>query len=81
MTSRRNLVLLLIAIAFSVVRFVIALNFMDEPRGYRDMAHIYVGGLFGAAFVANKEDAQWYYGLAWFMTAVEIAAFIVHKVI
>lgn len=94
--SRAYIALVLIAAAFGVARFIVPVTGGIEQAGiFKDLAHCFVGGLFGAAICATARTAPPYprqvdlllslivewrlWSLAWGLTALEVVAFLVRR--
>ncbi len=90
MTSR-YLFLLLVAIAFGVARFIVPVEGrIDHADIFKDLAHVFVGGCFGAAIQAtasnsNKKlgqaifDAAYLWAIAIGLTILEVVAFLARR--
>lgn len=71
------LVMLAIAVVFGILRFVLPVEGVVNKRDvFKDLAHIFVGVLFGLAMAFN-ELAWWLLPIA--LTALEVVAFVVRK--
>lgn len=67
-----NIVLLMIALVFGVLRFSIPSHQLSLPGTYEAFAHLFLGGLIGA-WLVSKEKVYLLVVLA--LTAVELVAF------
>lgn len=67
-----NLVLILLAALFSVIRFSIPVHQPSLPGSYEAFAHLFVGGLIGAWAVSRKWIYMW---IVLALSAVELFAF------
>ncbi len=66
------LLLIVVAIVFAVVRFFIPTHPVSPHGSYEAFAHLFVGGLIGAALTTKK----WFYiGLVVVLSIVELVAF------
>lgn len=67
-----------VTIVFGVLRFVLPVSGeLNQADIYKDCAHIFIGGLFGAYFASKRNP---YLLLALALTALEVVAFFVrHK--
>lgn len=67
-----------VAVLFGVLRFVLpAEGGINQADIYKDLAHLLVGGFFGAYFASKRNP---YLVLALALTALEVVAFFVrHK--
>jgi hypothetical protein len=55
-----------------ISRFVMPSHGIHTEDIFKDIAHLYVGGLFGAWFATKRKD---YRNAAFLMTALEVIAF------
>lgn len=74
--------LVVVALTFAVLRFTIPMPGLDLSIAslYKDMAHIFVGVMFGAAIVSTIAwgwKSVWVWILAAGLTLVEVAAFFI----
>ena len=67
-------IILAVAIAFGVARFIVPVEGIAKEDIFKDMAHLVVGGMFGYA-VGKKRWELW--AIAVGLTLVEVIAFIV----
>ena len=67
-----NYLLALLVAVFTVVRFQIPTHALSPVGAYEAFAHLFVGGLFGAAMAAKKWNYFWF---ATALTVVEVIAF------
>ena len=87
-----TLFVLIVAISFGIVRFMVPVHGLNDADIFKDLAHIFVGGLFGAAIkgtARNRQDgfpliaafaAEWrLWAMAWGLTGLEVAAFFIRK--
>jgi len=86
-------IVLLVAIGFGVARFIVPVTGdVNHADIFKDLAHVFVGGLFGAAIkgtARNRQDdfpltaafaAEWrLWAMAWGLTILEVAAFFIRK--
>jgi hypothetical protein len=72
--------LIFVALAISVYRFMIPASHVSIEGSYQAIAHLFVGGLIGAALATSDKRARFqYYMLAIAMSIVEIVAAIVTR--
>lgn len=72
------LIVALITLAFAVSRFFVPVTGKIEKKNlYKTFAHVFVGGLFGAALYAQTDWELWALGLG--LTAVELVAFFTRR--
>jgi hypothetical protein len=79
----------LIALVFIVLRFTLPMEGVDNRDIFKDLAHLYVGGLFGAAIITGYAKDSYLFNrlhvrrnlwlLAIGMTVLEVVAAIVRK--
>lgn len=71
------IVLVVVTLVFGVLRFVLPVSgTVNKADIYKDLAHLYVGGLFGAWLAAGDTA---YLLLALGLTVLEVVAFIVRR--
>ena len=51
-----TLFVLIVAISFGIVRFMVPVHGLNDADIFKDLAHIFVGGLFGAAIAETIRD-------------------------
>ena len=66
------LLLASLAVVFGVARFFVPGEPLSLPGAYKDFAHLFVGGLIGAAIVSGRRD---FWLIAGGLIAVELLAF------
>lgn len=65
------------AILFAIARFVVPVEgAVSQPDIFKDFAHLFVGGLFGAAW-RGRDWSYLYLGLG--LTVLEVVAFFIRK--
>lgn len=69
------LYLWLVALAFAGARFFIPTHAPSPAGSYEAFAHLFVGGLIGAALASKKWGYFW---IAAALTGVEVVAFFTH---
>jgi hypothetical protein len=69
----RGIILVLLCIVFSVVRFMIPSHPLSPAGSYEAMAHLFIGGLIGAYFVSRDRKYLWMIAA---LSAVETTAFL-----
>ena len=78
----KNVALLIVTLGLAIQRFRIVprLNLPTAEGSYEAIAHLFVGGLIGAAFATSvKASRWWYWSLAIGISLVELVCFIVQK--
>lgn len=72
----KYLPVLAVAVTFGVLRFVVPVEGkIDHADVFKDLAHLFVGGCFGAAIYARSEWRLW--AIAVGLTVLEVVAFFV----
>ncbi len=75
-------ILLVMCLVIAVLRVVIPAPGIRTDDIFKDLAHIFVGGLFGAAFTSHAckgEHTGYLYAMAVGLTSIEVLAFIISK--
>lgn len=86
-------IILLVAIGFGIARFLVPVTGgINHADIFKDAAHLFVGGCFGAAIKGSIERFlsgmrfwsairyEWkLWAIAWGLTAIEVVAFILRK--
>jgi hypothetical protein len=67
-----NYVLAALVTVFAIIRFQIPTHTLSSVGAYEAFAHLFVGGLFGAAMAAKKWNYFWF---ALALTIIEVIAF------
>ncbi len=71
---KTRLILLAVCILFGGLRFVVPVSGIHAADTFKDAAHVFVGGLFGAAIATRRRDL---WAMAVGLTLVEIVAALV----
>ncbi len=72
-----QLIVVHIAVVFGFLRFILpSTGQVHKEDIFKDFAHIFVGGLFGAAFVTNSAF-YWYWSIG--LSLLELIAFLRSK--
>jgi len=71
------IIVALIAVGFGVARFRVPLRGLDFRDTFKDLAHLFVGGVFGAAFAFWSAWEWW--AIAVGLTLVEVVAAVVRR--
>ena len=74
-------ILVIVTIIFAIARFIVPVEGrIDHADIFKDLAHLYVGFLFGWAAATTYEMKFWKrWGLAIGLTAIEVIAFFIRK--
>jgi hypothetical protein len=70
------IVLVVIVLITTVLRFTLPIHGLNQEDIFKDFAHLFVGGLFGAAIVSRDKVV---FSLASFLVAIELLAFFTRK--
>lgn len=71
-------IVVVITLGFAVSRFLVPVSGTVEKKDiYKDLAHVFVGGLFGAAIYAWSDWSLWFLAIG--LTVVELVAFFVRR--
>lgn len=74
----KTLMCYLAAAIFGILRFTLPVEGRIEHADiFKDLAHVFVGGLFGAAIAKNNDRCLWIVAVG--LTVLEVVAFIVRK--
>lgn len=73
----QTVILCLASVAVAAMRFALPPHGLNADDVFKDTAHLFVGGLFGAALVATFQSvkAKWLWILAGGLTVTEVVAF------
>lgn len=66
----------LVSLVFAGLRFILPSQGLNRKAVFKDLAHLWVGGLFGAAAASGE---GWLWRAALFLTFVEVVAFFIKK--
>lgn len=71
-------VVVFVTACFGIARFIVPVEGKIVKKDFfKDFAHLWVGGLFGAAINAQTDPVLW--SLAVGLTVLEVVAFVVRK--
>lgn len=77
MSKLTLIVISLVTVGISIARFFLPSNGFQKEDIFKDIAHLYVGGMYGAWMATGERH---YRNLALVLTAVETIAFFAGKV-
>lgn len=67
----KTIILVLVVLGFAVARIALPSHGLHPEDTFKDLAHLFVGGLFGAAIVIGWTNGQVYWWTAIGLTGVE----------
>lgn len=69
-------IVLALCVVFAVLRFTLPVHELNFADTFKDLAHLFVGGVFGAAIATKRKDL---WAVAGALTIAEVAAFFVRR--
>lgn len=70
-------IVLALCLMFAILRFTLPVHGLNFAATFKDLAHLFVGGVFGAAIATRRKDL---WAMAGALTAAEVVAFFARRV-